>query len=86
MTPTVSVLMPVHNAEPYLARAVDSILGQTFAEFEFLIIDDGSTDRSRATLAIPDRPPGRRTRTFWRRAMPGLAGVRSLALGYAIFT
>jgi glycosyltransferase involved in cell wall biosynthesis len=50
MTPTVSVLMPVHNAEPYLARAVDSILGQTFAEFEFLIIDDGSTDRSRATL------------------------------------
>jgi glycosyltransferase involved in cell wall biosynthesis len=50
MTPTVSVLMPVHNAERYLAEAVESILGQTFADFEFLIIDDGSTDRSRAIL------------------------------------
>ena len=50
MTPTVSVLMPVHNAEPYLRRAVESILDQTFADFEFLIIDDGSTDGSRATL------------------------------------
>jgi len=50
MTPTVSVLMPVHNAERYLAEAVESILGQTFTDFEFLIIDDGSTDRSRAIL------------------------------------
>lgn len=50
MTPTVSVLMPVHNAERYLVEAVESILGQTFTDFEFLIIDDGSTDRSRAIL------------------------------------
>jgi glycosyltransferase involved in cell wall biosynthesis len=50
MTPILSVLMPVHNAEPYLAEAVESILGQTFADFEFLIVDDGSTDRSRAIL------------------------------------
>jgi glycosyltransferase involved in cell wall biosynthesis len=50
VTPTVSVLMPVYNAARYLAEAVESILGQTFADFEFLIIDDGSTDRSRATL------------------------------------
>jgi glycosyltransferase involved in cell wall biosynthesis len=48
--PTVSVLMPVHNAERYLGEAVESILGQTFADFEFLIVDDGSTDRSRAIL------------------------------------
>ncbi len=50
MTPTVSVLMPVYNAARYLAEAVESILGQTFADFEFLIVDDGSTDRSRAIL------------------------------------
>jgi glycosyltransferase involved in cell wall biosynthesis len=42
--------MPVYNTERYLAEAVESILGQTFGDFEFLIIDDGSTDRSREIL------------------------------------
>ena len=36
--------MSVHNAEKYLREAVDSILAQTFTDFEFIIIDDGSTD------------------------------------------
>jgi glycosyltransferase involved in cell wall biosynthesis len=44
--PTISVLMPVYNAERYVAAAVESVLGQTLADFEFIIIDDGSTDRS----------------------------------------
>ena len=44
--PAVSVLMPVYDAAAYVARAVESILGQTFADFEFLIYDDGSTDGS----------------------------------------
>jgi glycosyltransferase involved in cell wall biosynthesis len=44
--PTVSVAMPVYNAERYLAQAVESILSQTFTDFEFIIIDDGSTDSS----------------------------------------
>jgi glycosyltransferase involved in cell wall biosynthesis len=43
--------MPVHNGARYLAEAVDSILGQTFADFEFLILDDGSTDSTPALLA-----------------------------------
>lgn len=46
MTPSVSVLLPVYNAERYLAQAIESILNQTFQDFELLIIDDGSTDRS----------------------------------------
>lgn len=49
--PMVSVLMPVYNAERYVAEAVESILAQTLVEFEFLIVDDGSTDRSGAILA-----------------------------------
>jgi hypothetical protein len=44
--PKVTVLMSVHNAERYLGAAIDSILKQTFRDFEFLIIDDGSTDNS----------------------------------------
>lgn len=42
----VSVVMSVYNAEPYLEDAINSILGQTYRDFEFIIIDDGSTDRS----------------------------------------
>ncbi len=41
-----TVLMPVYNGEKYLRPAIDSILNQTLTEFEFLIINDGSTDRS----------------------------------------
>lgn len=42
----VTVLMPVYNGEKYLREAIDSILNQTFTDFEFLIIDDGSRDGS----------------------------------------
>lgn len=44
--PLVSVLMPVYNAEKYLREAIDSILNQTYRNFEFIIINDGSTDNS----------------------------------------
>ena len=47
----VSVLMPVYNGERFLAEAIESILGQTFTDFEFVIVDDGSTDASPAILA-----------------------------------
>src|SRR5690349_9241462 len=44
--PVFTVLMPVYNGEKYLREAIDSILAQTLTDFEFLIIDDGSKDRS----------------------------------------
>lgn len=44
--PQVSVVMPVYNAERYVAEAVESILAQTYHDLEFLVFDDGSTDRS----------------------------------------
>lgn len=45
-TLSVSVVMPVYNAEPFLAQAIEGILNQTFPEFEFIIVDDASTDNS----------------------------------------
>lgn len=48
--PSVSVVMPVRNAMPYLDQAVQSILDQTFADFELVIGDDGSDDGSRECL------------------------------------
>src|SRR5687767_11217519 len=48
--PRISVLVPVFNAQRYLADAIDSILAQSFRDFELIAVDDGSTDRSRAML------------------------------------
>ena len=44
MPPKVSVIMPVYNGDGFLAEAIASILGQTYTDFELIIIDDGSTD------------------------------------------
>lgn len=51
MNPLVTVLMPVYNGEKYLKEAIKSILNQTFRDFEFLIIDDGSIDKSAEIIA-----------------------------------
>lgn len=44
--PKISIIVPVYNADKYLRRCVDSILAQTFTDFELLLIDDGSNDCS----------------------------------------
>lgn len=42
----VSIIVPVYNVEPYVARCIDSILAQTYTNWELILIDDGSTDQS----------------------------------------
>ena len=46
--PFISVIVPVYNAAPYLRRCVDSLLAQTFTDYELILVDDGSTDGSSA--------------------------------------
>ena len=42
----ISIIVPVYNVERYLGKCINSILNQTFADFELILVDDGSTDRS----------------------------------------
>ncbi|WGW11719.1 glycosyltransferase family 2 protein [Saxibacter everestensis] len=64
MNPQVSIVMPVYNAESYVGRALDSVLSQTFTDFELLVVDDASTDGSLAAIrkALSARTSSERAR------------------------
>ena len=77
----ISVIVPVYNTEKYLRRCVDSILAQTFTDFELLLIDDGSTDGSGAICdeyALKDS----RVRVF-HKENGGASSARNLGLDNA---
>jgi glycosyltransferase involved in cell wall biosynthesis len=79
--PLVTVLMSCYNSSTWLEEAVNSILGQTFKNFEFLIIDDGSTDNSLSileTLAAQDL----RIKLI-KKSNTGLADSLNIGLNYA---
>ena len=48
--PLISVVMSAYNAEKFVARAIQSILSQSYGNFEFIIINDGSTDKTRQII------------------------------------
>ena len=79
--PRVSVILPVYNCRRYLAAALDSIRAQTFTDFEFIAVDDGSTDGSAAILdAAATREP--RLRVI-RRPNTGIVGALNDGLALA---
>ncbi len=79
--PVVSVLMPVHNGQLTLPEAVESILTQTFGNFELIVVDDGSTDDSLAILRrFAERDP--RVRII-SRDNTGIAGALNDAIAAA---
>lgn len=79
-TPRVSVLMPAYNAAPFLHQAVESILTQTFTDFEFIIIDDGSTDATPTILAEYTDP---RIRVVRKARNEGLVSALNLGIEMA---
>jgi hypothetical protein len=75
----VSVVMPVYNAEPTLAKAIESVLAQTHREIELLVVDDGSSDGSWAIVEdYARRDP--RVRPIGPRKNGGVASARNAAL------
>lgn len=78
--PKVTVLMSVYNGERYLQQAVESILGQSFEDFEFLVVDDASSDRSSGILNGYRDP---RLRILRNEANAGLAASLNRGIDHA---
>ena len=76
-TPFFSVVIPVYNKEPHIVRAINSVLNQTFQDFELIIVCDPSTDNSNAEVAKFTDP---RIRVF-HRDQPGPGGYAARNLG-----
>jgi glycosyltransferase involved in cell wall biosynthesis len=83
--PRVSVVVAFLNGEPYLKEAIESVLRQTYADWEVLLVDDGSTDLSPGTArGVADRWPGRvRLFTHPGRENRGLSASRNLGIQHA---
>ena len=77
--PVVSVVMPVFNGEKYVAEAIESILTQTFTDFELIIVDDGSRDRS-AEIIRNYEARDERIRCVTLEQNTGEAGARNRGL------
>ena len=73
-----SIVVPVYNVEPYLRRCIDSILAQTFTDFELILVDDGSPDNCPAICdEYAKKDP--RIRVF-HKENGGQSSARNLAL------
>lgn len=77
MKPKISIVMPVYNAEKYLRESIESILLQTFKDFEFIIIDDCSTDNS---LKIIESYHDKRIKIIRNRKNLGTSKSRNIGL------
>ena len=80
--PKISVIVPAYNVEKYLYRCVESILGQTFSDFELLLVDDGSPDNC-GKICDECLKKDKRIRVFHQQNM-GLSGARNTGIDQAL--
>src|SRR5436189_1310286 len=78
--PAVSVIIPCYNLGQYLDEAVESVLAQTYQDFEIVIVDDGSTDSTTRALLADYHRPG--TRVI-HAAHAGVSAARNLAIAHS---
>ena len=81
-TPKISVIIPVYNVESYLSKCIDSILCQTYTDFELLLVDDGSSDAS-GKICDMYKENDNRIRVFHKKN-EGVSKARNLALNNAL--
>jgi len=79
--PFISIIIPIYNTEPYLRRCLDSVLSQSFEDFELLLIDDGSRDAS-GTICDEYARKDKRIKVF-HKANGGVSAARNVGLEHA---
>lgn len=77
MSPRVSVLIPCYNAAAFLGQALESVLGQTYQDFEIIVVDDGSTDHTASVVGAYPRV------RYIYHAHSGIPVTRNLAISHA---
>jgi glycosyltransferase involved in cell wall biosynthesis len=80
MIPKISVIMPMYNASIYVEKTINSILSQTFSDFEFIIVDDMSTDSS---FEIVSKIKDSRIKLYKNNENMGAGNTRNIAIGFS---
>ena len=80
MSPTVSVIIPTHNRELLIGQTIQSVLDQTYTDFEILVVDNGSTDQTRVVVEAIDDP---RVHYHFQENTGGPAGPRNSGIALA---
>lgn len=81
--PKISVVLPTYNRAKYLPRALDSVLNQTFQDFEIIIIDDGSTDNTKEVAAAYIKGREDKIKYFYQDNK-GVASARNTGIRYSV--
>ncbi len=74
----ISVIMPAYNGEQFIAQSIMSVLNQTFTDFELIVVDDGSTDRTAEIVSKIQRQDDRVK--FFRQENSGQAAARNIGI------
>ncbi len=76
MKPSVTVIMPVYNAQDYVAEAIKSVMSQSFTDWELLVVNDGSTDDSEGVIKSFDDPRVQ----YFKQENRGVSAARNVGL------
>ena len=80
--PKISVIMPVYNVERYVSKSIESIINQSFNDFELIIVNDGSTDNSKEIIEKYAKLDSRIT--IINKENEGVASARNLGIDRSI--